>query len=70
MTRTTPFILKSQFHQCSPGTNRMSAKAGVGLVLETHGCGSFVTELVGGGNADQTGKVQVGDQLLLADDYT
>jgi hypothetical protein len=33
MTRTTPFILKSQFHQCSPGTNRMSGNAGVGLVV-------------------------------------
>ena len=42
-------------------------KAGVGLVLETRGRGSFVTELVAGGSADRSGKVQVGDKLLLVD---
>jgi hypothetical protein len=45
-----------------------SRRAGVGLVLEARGRGpSFVAELAAGGSADRSGKVQVGDKLLLVD---
>ena len=47
-----------------------SRRAGVGLVLEARGRGpSFVAELAAGGSADRSGKVQVGDKLLLVDGY-
>ena len=47
-----------------------SRRAGVGLVLEARGRGpSFVAELAAGGSADRSGKVQVGDKLLLVEGY-